>query len=375
MDQDAISKLARINFLDGLELGTDQDTVVIASYPRSGNTMLRAYLEKVTGLVSGSDCDITKKLNQCLMNMGLAGEGLVDKRVWTIKTHYPERYGKTRFGAERCVLLVRSPLDCFTSLFNMVCSGSHDMSIADNDFEKFHTHWGEFIQQEITVWKDFHDFWLKAKIPVHIIRYEDLVLQPASTLTDLIKFILNVRTLEGTRVEKYVALACQESAPEIYKPRKGKVNGNMAKFKALHLDFMYNYAKDVIDKFAYAEFFQTMKTEADSAGVVKTVPACPDLLTEPMRNNESVRIHNAAALESSIYNLFESDEITSIMVNYPALLLRKKSALYPEGRTSYRFKHDLRKLVTVNGMTMFETSGKKKKGKRRVLNLAPSEMD
>ena len=148
-----------------------------------------------------------------------------------------------------------------------------------------------------------------------------------------------------------------------------------AKFKALHLDFMYNYAKDVIDKFAYAEFFQTMKTEADSAGVVKTVPACPDLLTEPMRNNESVRIHNAAALESSIYNLFESDEITSIMVNYPALLLRKKSALYPEGRTSYRFKHDLRKLVTVNGMTMFETSGKKKKGKRRVLNLAPSEMD
>lgn len=79
------------------------------------------------------------------MHMGLAGEGLVDKRVWTIKTHYPERYGKTKFGAERCVLLVRSPLDCVTSLFNMVCSGSHDLSIADNDFEKFNSHWAEFI--------------------------------------------------------------------------------------------------------------------------------------------------------------------------------------------------------------------------------------
>jgi len=50
-----------------------------------------------------------------------------------------------------------------------------------------------------------------------------------------------------------------------------------------------------------------------------------------------------------MFNLFESDEVTSIMINYPALLLRKKSQLYPEGRTSYRFKHALRKQVTVAG--------------------------
>ena len=80
------------------------------------------------------------------------------------------------------------------------------------------------------MWKDFHDFWLKAKIPVHVIRYEDIVLDPRATLTDLVKFILNVRTLEGTRVEKYIELACRETAPEVYKPRKGKVNANMAKF-------------------------------------------------------------------------------------------------------------------------------------------------
>ena len=39
--------------------------------------------------------------------------------------------------------------------------------------------------------------------------------------------------------------------------------------------------------------------------------------------------------------------MTSIFINYPALLLRKKSMLYPEGRTSYRFKRALRKKVTV----------------------------
>ena len=71
-----------------------------------------------------------------------------------------------------------------------------------------------------------------------------------------------------------------------------------------------------------------------------------------------------------MYNLFESDEITSIMINYPKLLLRKKSSLYPEGRTSYRFKHALRRLVTVHGQSMF--APKKKKVKRPVV---PCELD
>lgn len=176
----------------------EHDAVIMSSYPRSGNTLLRAYLEKIMGLTTGSDCDISKKLNVALMNMGLAGEGLVDKRVWIIKTHYPERYGKTKFGAERCILLVRSPLDCITSLFNMVCTGTHDCSISEEDYVKFGDHWTQFIEQEIGVWKDFHEFWLKAKIPVHIIRFEDILETPEAALGQLMCFILNVPSIEGT---------------------------------------------------------------------------------------------------------------------------------------------------------------------------------
>ena len=79
------------------------------------------------------------------------------------------------------------------------------------------------------------------------------------------------------------------------------------------------------------------------------------------------------SLEKSMINLYESDEVTSIMINYPALLLRKKSALYPEGRTSYRFKHALRRQVTVSGQSMFAPKVKKyKKMKRPVV---PCELD
>ena len=121
----------------------------MASYPRCGNTLLRSYLEKITGLVTGSDTDISHDLNFALMTAGLQGEGLVDKRVWIIKSHYPERYGGTRFGAERIILLTRNPLDAVVSVFNLFGSGSHDLSISDETYVRFSNCWEDYAMQEV----------------------------------------------------------------------------------------------------------------------------------------------------------------------------------------------------------------------------------
>jgi hypothetical protein len=104
-------------------------------------------------------------------------------------------------------------MDCITSLYNMVSTGSHNRSIEDNDFKKFPKVWGDFVTQDISVWKDFHDFWLNAKIPVHIIRYEDIVQSPEPTLKSLLEFILNVDTISGTKVEHFLKIAVQEASP------------------------------------------------------------------------------------------------------------------------------------------------------------------
>jgi hypothetical protein len=138
-------KLPDLHFFKGEEQKDRKDMIVMTSYPRSGNTLLRATLERIMGIVTGSDCDITKKLNVELMTLGLAGEGLADRRVWVIKTHFPERFGKARFHSERAILLVRSPLDCMTSLFHMIASGTHDCSISDEDFIKFKDLWTEWV--------------------------------------------------------------------------------------------------------------------------------------------------------------------------------------------------------------------------------------
>lgn len=71
----------------------------------------------------------------------------------------------------------------------------------------------------------------------------------------LMKFVLNNDQLDGTVIEQYIDLAVKEKAPEIYKPREGKVLGNLEKFSRLHLEFMYNFGKELIDNFGYSETF------------------------------------------------------------------------------------------------------------------------
>ena len=197
----------------------------------------------------------------------------------------------------------------------------------------------------MTIWKEFHEFWLKSKIPVHIIRYEDICQKPEPTMTELIKYILNVETLEGTKVEKYIKIACTKPSPQVYKPRKGVVHGNKEKFRPMALDFMFNYANELLCKFDYAHLLL-----ADGTAAAENYKQDTSIM--------NIAQLNAKALKESIYNYYESEDVTSIMINYPALLLRKKSELYPDGRTSYRFKRMLRNKVEIVGKSAFDAPPK-----------------
>ena len=61
--------------------------------------------------------------------MGLQGEGTLDESVWVVKTHYPERIGRVPFATNKCIVIVRNPLDSIFSLFNMVGTISHNQNL------------------------------------------------------------------------------------------------------------------------------------------------------------------------------------------------------------------------------------------------------
>ena len=99
-----------------LQPGEAGETVLMTSYPRSGNTMLRKLIESITGTLTGSDSHPGRAMARDLKLYGLAGEGDVGKHrgggnVWVVKTHFPEKYGWKECPAQRAILLVR-PLPC-----------------------------------------------------------------------------------------------------------------------------------------------------------------------------------------------------------------------------------------------------------------------
>ena len=93
---------------------------------------------------------------------------------------------------------------------------------------------------------------------------------------------------------------------------------------------MFSHAKDQLVKFGYEVTFSGSQDHSITRFIDE---------------------FNEENLKKSIYNANVSDEVTSIFINYPALLLRKKTPKYPEGRTSYRFKRFLRKKVTIIDIT------------------------
>jgi hypothetical protein len=40
------------------------EKIILTSYPRCGNTLLRTYLEQLTRIYTGSDCDLRRPMNK-----------------------------------------------------------------------------------------------------------------------------------------------------------------------------------------------------------------------------------------------------------------------------------------------------------------------
>lgn len=60
-------------------------------------------------------------------------------------------------------------------------------------------------------------------MPIHIVRYEDLkdAIKKKEVLTDLMKFLLMVDSIEQTYIESVIEKVCNSEGPQVYKPRSG----------------------------------------------------------------------------------------------------------------------------------------------------------
>lgn len=174
-------------------------------------------------------------LNVALQYAGFKGEGVVDDRVWINKSHFPYRFPYDHPYETKIILCcVRNPLDVFVSQILQLSTMCHNKDI-NEDFTKY-PEWDLHISQEVLIWKKWHDYWLtkarERQIPVFFFRFEDLLVDPKKTLSDILGFALQTKSVEGTIIERRIVEAIQagQNGNTLYKPRSGGINKNRDKY-------------------------------------------------------------------------------------------------------------------------------------------------
>lgn len=188
------------------------ELIWLASYPKSGNTWFRAFLSSL--LRGGAPIDINAldgdgaassrrivdeelgvsaselppSLVAALLPLAWASRARSSKYPLHVKIH--DRYSGELPG--RALYFVRNPLDVCVSFAHH--NGHSDYSatadrMADPDLTmapagRFHPH----LPQPVGTWSSHVTGWSSAPIPVKVVRYEDMIREPALTFAQACRF-------------------------------------------------------------------------------------------------------------------------------------------------------------------------------------------
>lgn len=129
-------------FLDN-QKPIDGNKVSFNSFPRSGNSFLRRFLEQITGISTGAN--ISLHTSTSLQIMGLMGENIVDDRAWIIKAHHPFLIPESiDYVCNKVIVCVRNPLDVLPSWASLTNTLNHSVKPEykyDKDFPEWWNNW------------------------------------------------------------------------------------------------------------------------------------------------------------------------------------------------------------------------------------------
>ena len=335
------------------------ENVVLASYARSGSAFIRKYLGEITGVITGVDNDKSNPTSsQDPNDLGLNGKEVVDDKVWIVKTHSPGQSSSHKFNVNKCVLLVRNPLDAIISLYNLMATRRHDTTITEEDFEKNRSCFQEFFSQAVYLWKNFQSFWLEEpKIPTYIVRFEDLLSDRKNTLLDLFRFLLNEKDLEGTLIEALIEHHTDpKEAKQVYKPRKGKANANKQYYTESQIKELKREAGQMLKRLGYVKEGTDPTNKTGYYSDDEDIEFSVENQWEKFeRNGEEVEVntrHNYKELNEIMLDKVCTDKykdsvkelsgLSSVELNCPGDFITKKSERHPDGIQPMRI---IRKLI------------------------------
>lgn len=206
---------SRLNKLGKLPTGATKDTVLVTSYPKSGNTWMRFMLANLMT----PETEINFHNVHDIIPPDSAPEAGSTFHGWTfLKSHsaYTPQYPKV-------IYLVRHPLDAYVSYYRML---EKEKSLGSKvDFVLGGEHlaygrWSEHVNSWLNTPKDG-----KACPEVMLLRYEDMVANPIVSLQQIVGFLgMSVSTSEVSAAAHKSSFESMRAVEDKYGRRMGSAD-------------------------------------------------------------------------------------------------------------------------------------------------------
>ena len=218
---------------------------------------MRMYMEAATGIYTSSDMnlEVTLKNQMC----GQLGEEHADSNLtWITKTHWPSPINREKFHAQKMIVVVRNPIDVLPSFCGLLNTMSHSLT-PQRPYNELTEFWDSFIKFYVPAIKQNFEGVekLSETIPTHYVRFEDMRTEPARVLCEMFCFLYEVKSIEGTILEKRILEKCASgSGPKAaYKLKSTSTSlcRNAHMYTDEQLDFIKTELKDQLYYFGYVE--------------------------------------------------------------------------------------------------------------------------
>jgi hypothetical protein len=248
-------------------LGLDPSDVFLASYPRSGNTLLRFPLAEI---ISGTGCSF-ENVQRLIPEIGVHGAAypLLPNAGRLIKTHEPYRR-KYR----RAIYIVRDVRDVLLSVFSREAA----MNLGDlNDLDIYIEPFMQGKMSRWGAWQDHVEQWLHSPLATNgnllIMRFEDICSNVDRAVARTLNFLSIRADPEAIRkacannsIEKMRKKEDQSATlpkSDSYEGRlvsSGVVNGWQRKLNTRQLEIIERYAGKTLARLGYSTDSAAAKT-------------------------------------------------------------------------------------------------------------------
>ena len=160
---------------------------------------------------------------------------------WVIPSDYPIRDSNEyeTIDISLAIILVRNPIEVIMS--NLL----KESILLEEALKR--------ADEMINSWKTFYKYWINAPIPCYLIKFEELIEDPNNILKDLARFMLGIKTVEGTKLEYVIQKAINLDPDQKYYPFSisTKQNNNLTDNILMQFQEKFTKLNGLMKKFKY----------------------------------------------------------------------------------------------------------------------------